>query len=229
MKKTFLLMMLLMGLVLSTGNAVAAQELETETTADVDAVAEAVLAVDPTDLATALEEAPTDADLPEGFKAPVDGTPENAEVVDAFSTGLGDLEGAVGNVTHGLDTDPDVVPGMLSSGILTYITADEEISDSDLDDFQEGVEEGLGTSSPDATAERVEIQGTEAVLVTLPLEESGTSVIVQMLAIPVGNTMVIATVLVVDTTAVDVEEVQPFTAELAVAGVNYLGTVAEGA
>jgi hypothetical protein len=228
MKRTFFLAMLLMGLVLSTGNAVAAQELETESSTDVDAVAETVLAVDPADLATALEEAPTDSDLPEGFLAPVGGTPENAEVVDAFSSGLGDLEGAIGNVTHGLDTDPDVVPGMLSSGILTYITVEEEITDSDLDEFQEGVEEGLGGTSPDATAERVDIQGTEGVLVTLPLEESGSFVVVQMLAIPVGNTMVVATVLVVDTAAVDVEVVQPFTAELAVAGVNYLGTVAEG-
>ena len=224
--------MLLMGLVLSTGNAVAAQEIETETTADVDAVAESVLAVDPEDLAVALEEAPTDADLPEGFLAPVDGTPENAEVVDAFSSGLGELEGAVGNVTHGLDTDPDVVPGMLSSGILTYITADEEISDSDLDDFQDGIEEGLDSSSgtfSEGSVDRVEVQGTDAVLVTLVLEEEGTSVVVQMLAIPVGNTMVVATVLVVDTTTVDAADVEPFTAELAVAGVNYLGTVAEGA
>jgi hypothetical protein len=135
-------------------------------------------------------------------------------------------------LTHGIDTDPDVVPGMLSSGILTYITASDEISDSDLDDFQDGIEEGLddpsGTFS-DASVDRVEVQGTDAVLVTLGLEQDGTSVVVQMLAIPVGNTMVVATVLVVDTAAVDAAEVEPLTAELAVAGVTYLGTVAEGA
>lgn len=224
--------LLLIGLVLSTGNAVAAQEIETETTADIDTVAEAVLAVEPEDLAVALEEAPTDADLPEGFLAPVGGIPENAEVVDAFATGIGELDGAVGNVTHGFDTDPAIVPGVASSGILTYITADEEISDSDLDDFQDGIEQGMDDPSSafsDASVDRVEIQGADAVLVTLGLEQQGTSVVLQMLAIPVGNTMVVATVLVVDTAAVDAAEVEPLTAELVVAGVNYLGTVAEAA
>lgn len=232
MKRLFLMALLMMGLLLSSSSAVAAQDIETETESDFAAVAEVVLDADPEALATAIETPLTDADLPEGFLAPVDGIPENAEVVDAFSTGLGDLEGAVGSFTHGLDTDPAVVPGELSAGILTYIVAEEEITGDDLEDFAGGIEDGL--DDPDATfsessVEMVQVNGEDAVLTTLGLEESGTFVVVQMLAIPVGNTMVVSTVLSVDTAAVDAEEITPLTAELAVAGVEFLGTVAEDA
>lgn len=233
MKRLVVLVLLMMGMVLSAGNAVAAQDIETTTEADVEAIAELALDADPEALATELETAPADADLPEGFTAPASGTPENADIVDAFSTGLGEIEGAVANVTHGFDTDPAVVPGLISAGILTYIVVEDEITSDDLDDFAEGIESGLGDSEAagytEATVEEVSVNGGDAILVTLGMEASGMTAVVQMLAIPVGNTMVISTVLSVGEEAIDSADLTPITAELAVAGVAYLGSAAEAA
>lgn len=232
MKRLVILALLMMGMVLSAGNAVAAQELESTVEVDFEAVAELVLDADPDALAEGLETAPTQADLPDGFTAPA-GEPANAEIAEAFASGLGDLDGAIANVTHGVDTDPAVVPGVISAGILTYIVVEDEITEGDLEEFAEGIEEGFsgeaGAVFTDTSVEITEVNGQPAVLTTLAMEESGMTAVVQMLAIPVGNTMVVSTVLSVDTAAVDAEALTPFTADLAVAGVAYLGTVAEAA
>lgn len=207
------------------GPAMAAQD-----ASELDAVAEAVLAVDSADLITALEEPITDADLPGGFLAPVDGTPENAEVVNAFVEGMGDLGGAATPVSHGLDTDPELIQGLLSTAVITYMVTDDEITDSDLADFSEGLESGLvGNETMEGTVEQVELYGTNAVMATISLEQDGVFVVVQMLAIPVGSTMVVGTLLVADQAELDPTDLQPLTEDLTAAGVDYLGKAAEAA
>jgi hypothetical protein len=53
--------------------------------------------------------------------------------------------------------------------------------------------------------------------------------VVQMVAIPVGNTFVIGTVVVADQAEVDEAEVLEFANEVGIAGVENLGIVAEDA
>ncbi len=218
----------LVALVLSfilAGPAVAAQD-----AAELDTIAEAVLAVDSADLVKELEVPITDADLPGGFLAPVNGEPENAEIVNAFVQGMGDLDGVATPVNQGLDTDPEVVQGLLSTAVITYMVTDEEITEADLDDFTKGLEEGLASDpTMDGAVEPTELFGKEAVLVTITTEQDGVYVAVQMLAIPVGSTMVVATILVADQATVDPTDIQPLTEDLAVAGVEYLGKAAEAA
>ena len=218
----------LVALVLSfvlAGPAVAAQD-----AAELETIAEAVLATDSADLVTELEVPITDADLPGGFLAPVDGVPENAEVVDAFVTGMGDLGGVATPVNQGLDTDPELVEGLISTAVITYMVTDQEISESDLEDFADGIESGLGSDpSMQGVVEPTELFGTNAVLTTLTLDQDGVFVVVQMLAIPVGSTMVVATMLVADQSEVDPTDIEPLTEDLAVAGVEYLGKAAEAA
>jgi hypothetical protein len=207
------------------GPAVAAQD-----AAELEAIAEVVLQADEADLVAALEEPITDRDLPGGFLAPVDGVPENAEIIDAFVSGMGDLGGVATPVNQGLDTDPDLIPGLLSTAVITYLVADQEITGDDLEDFASGVEEGL-TDDPamEGTVEQAELFGSDAVLTTLTLEQDGVFVVVQMLAIPVGSTMVVGTLLTADQAEVDPTDILPLTEDLTVAGVEYLGTAAEAA
>jgi hypothetical protein len=215
---------LVMAFVLA-GPAVAAQD-----AAELEAIAEAAMAVDSADLISELEVPITDADLPGGFLAPVDGVPENAEIVDAFVDGMGDLGGDATPVNQGLDTDPEVVTGLLSTAVITYMVTDSEITDADLADFAEGIESGLA-DAPGMTGvvEETELYDTNAILTTLTLEQSGVFVTVQLLAIPVGNTMVVGTLLVADQAAIDPTDIQALTEDLTVAGVEYLGTAAEAA
>ena len=74
-----------------------------------------------------------------------------------------------------------------------------------------------------------DLGGVEAVVITVVTEEAGVSAVVQMVAVPVGTTLVIGTALVADEGAVDPEEVLPFAEELTLAGVAHLETVAEDA
>ena len=56
------------------------------------------------------------------------GTPENQDLVASFEGGLGQVDNAVGQVTHGFDTDPSVIPGEISAGILTFVVTEDEIT-----------------------------------------------------------------------------------------------------
>src|SRR5688572_6591861 len=101
MKRLGLLISLFCALMLAGTGTGAAQA----TDVDIDSASEAVLAVDPEDLVDALATAPDDSVLPEGFENPASGTPEAADLIDAFASPISDMDGAVGTVTHGLDTD----------------------------------------------------------------------------------------------------------------------------
>ncbi len=235
MSRLILACALLFGLMLTTSGAVAAQE----TTSDVDvaAIGETVLTADPEALATGLETPPDDADLPEGFINPPTGVPANAEIIEQFTGAVGEIEGTIATVNHGFDTDADVVPGLISAGILTYIVSDEEITPEALDDFEEGASESFGGDltrgtpaaiAPDGSVERIEFAGGEAVVITVGVAQGGVDVVVQIVAVPVGNTMVIGTVVVADQGEVDRDLVLGYAEELSLAGATHIGAVAEG-
>ncbi|MDQ3444237.1 MAG: hypothetical protein M3490_11575, partial [Chloroflexota bacterium] len=82
---------------------------------------------------------------------------------------------------------------------------------------------------PQGSVERIDIGGAEAVVLTVGIEQGGITILVQVVAVPVGNTMAIGTVLIADQDAVDQEEVRGFAEALTLAGVEHIGTVAEGA
>lgn len=223
-----LVLAMLFCFVLSTAPMVAAQAEDV----DVAAVSEAVLDADPEALVEGLEEPPADEDLPEGFINPPSGTPANADLAESFELPTSEIDGAIGSVNFPFDTDPEVIPGLVSAGYLNYIVIDEEITDDQLEDFKTGAEEGLAESSDasiESTVEDITVGDTDGVLITVVTSQSGASAVVQLVALPVGNTFVIGTALVADQEEVDPADVQTHAEELTLAGVAHLGAVAEDA
>ncbi len=245
MSRILLVLSLLAGMMLSAASVASAQD--TATDVDVAAIAETVLGVDPAALVTGLETPPDNAELPEGFINPPSGVAENADLAERLTGAIGDIDGAIGNVYHAFDTNPEVVPGLLNSGILSYIVTDEEITAEVLDEFEDDASQGLDPATPAAdaptdgatpaatgptsegTVERFELGGAEAVIIEAGVQLGGINAVVQIVAVPVGNTMVIGTVMVADQGEVDADAVRTFAEDLTLAGVSHLGTVAEGA
>ena len=226
MSRLLILVTLLLALVLGSSNAVVAQADDV----DIDAAASAALDADPEALVEGLEERPADSLLPDGFENPSSGTPENEEFVESFEGGLGTVDDTVGQVTHGFDTDPSVVPGEVSAGILTYIVTNDEITDDMLDEYEAGMEEGMAdTAGMSAEIDRTEIGGTDAVVLTLVQDSDGVFVTVTMVSVPVGNTMVVSTVFAGGTEEIESAELQPMAEELALAGAGHVGEAAEEA
>lgn len=239
-RRLLLVFTFLLGAVLTTSGIVAAQE----TDIDIAAVSEVVLAADPDAVAAGLETPPDDADLPEGFLNPPSGIPENADVIEDFTGGIGDVEGTIGNVSHAFDTDTSVVPGSMSSGVISYLVDDEEITPDDFSEFEDDlrqefeiatpdsendIDDATPSSAPQRSVDRIDLGGLEAVVITVVTEEAGISAVVHLVAVPVGHTLVIGTALVADQGTVDPDDVLPFAEALTLAGVAYLATVAEDA
>jgi len=241
MSRLILVCTFLFGMMLPSSGVVTAQE--TATDVDVAAIGESVLQVDPNSLLIGLETPPDDANLPEGFINPPSGIPQNADLVEEFAGGFGDVEGAIGSIIQGFDTDPAIVPGLISSGILTYFVTEETIGPEALDRFEEGVSQGLdsaeatpvggtpaaGGPASEVNVQRIDIGGTEAVVLTVGVELGAVAAVVQVVAVPVGNTLVVGTVVVVDQGEVDQEQVLSLAEALTLAGVEHIGTVAESA
>lgn len=227
--RLLLLLTLLAGLALSSAPLAAAQEGEEDV--DVTAIAETVLAADPEALVEALVDPPADADLPEGFLNPPDGTPANADLAENFQIPESEFPDAVGSINFPFDTDAEVIPGLVSAGYLNYVVLEEEITDEQLDEFRQGVEEGLGT--PDAaiqsSVEDLTVGGVDGLLISVVTTQESVSAVVQLVVLPVGNTFVIGTALVADQGEVDQDEVQTFAEDLTLTGAEHLGMVAEGA
>lgn len=227
----------------ATGMASARQ---TGTDVDIAAISETVLAADPEGLAARLETPPDDAVLPEGFINPPSGVSENAEIIEEFTGvvgGINNIEGAISNVSHAFETDPAIVPGLFSTGIITYVVTDAAIDAGVVDVYEMNAQQRVGTATPasgaesgatpsavapDSSVQRIDINGTEAILVTVGVDLGGVSAILQNVAVPIGNTLVIGTVLVADQGEVDQEQVLAFAEELTLAGAEHLGTVAQG-
>ncbi len=198
---------------------------------DILAIAGIVLDADPEVLLDGLEEPPADRELPEGFLNPPSGVPANAEVVDAFAIPVDELDGALGSFSHAFDTDGAVIEGLLSAGVINYIVVEAEITERELDEFEDGASGGLDTGDAGltGTVDRVDVSGQDAVLITVELEDAGIFGAVQVIALPVGNTLVIGTVVVADVGEVDADGVYDLAEALTLAGVTHLEAVAEAA
>ncbi len=105
-------------------------------------------------------------------------------------------------------------------------------------DFKSGIQEGLQSSAGEGTPDAqggiakvvdVKVAGEDAVLLTYTLKSQGTSVVVQTLALPVGNVFVISLVTLGDVNKVDSGAAETYANDLTVAAIEHLGTVAEGA
>ncbi len=80
----------------------------------------------------------------------------------------------------------------------------------------------------EATVEDIEIAGVDGALITYLISEEGVQSVVQLVAIPVGNTMVIS-MAVEAGTEVDADAVLAVSQDLALAGADYLGAIAKDA
>ncbi len=240
MSRFLLVLSLLAGMILSAASVASAQD--TATDVDVAAIAETALGADPAALVTGLETPPDDANLPEGFiNSPSDGS-VNAEILEQLTgttESIVEFEDTVGIVSHGYDTNPEIVPGVFSAGVISYIVADHEVTSEDLDSLEERARRNINvgtpaaaTSTPEVESEgsvqRIELGGSDAMLLTVAANLGVVRGVIQIVVIPVGNTMVVGTMLVVDPSEVNADEVLPFAQDLTLAGVSHLGTVAEG-
>lgn len=226
MRRLMLVFAMLFGIVLTTAPLAVAQDAEV----DVAEIGETVLAADPEALVEGLESPPEDDQLPEGFINPPSGTPANQEISEAFTSEVSSFEDTLATVNFTFDTDPEVVPGELSTGILTYVVLEEEVTEDVFDDYKAGLEEGISTpvAGTETSVEDLEVGGVEGALATFNQSDGSTSAVVQLLSVPVGNTIVIGTVVSGSQDEIDPEEVQTNAEDLTLAGIEYLGTLAEG-
>lgn len=247
MRKFLLLVAMAVSLTFATAPVAMAQS-----DVDVEAAAEAVLNADQDALMTALETPIPDEDLPEAFSNAAYVDPETASGEEGALPASG-LEGAEGSVAYAVDFDPAALAAAdsaqtsseadaFSIGLasLNYVFMSEEITIDDLEDFKAGAEEALaeeagvdaspeaGAVAPVAAVEDIQVGGVDGVLITYLLNEEGVQSVVQMVAIPVGNTVVVS-MTVQAGTEVDADAVLTASEDLALAGVDYLGTVAESA
>lgn len=225
MRRSMLVFAMLFGFILTTAPLAVAQDEEV----DVAEISETVLAADPEALVEGLESPPEDDQLPEGFVNPPSGTPANQEISEAFTSEVSDFDDTLGTVNFIFDTDPEVVPGEVSTGILTYIVLEEEVTEEVFDEYRSGLEESIATpvAGADTSIEDVEVGGVESVLVTFNQSDGSTSAVVQLLSVPVGNTIVIGTVVAGSQEEIDPAEIQTNAEELTLAGIEYLATLAE--
>ncbi len=223
MKRTFAALLVLFGCLMTFSLPASAQ---LKPVAGSDDPAVTILAMDPEVLLEALEVAPADDLLPAEFSAPVNGEPRNASMVEAFGS-LGDLPGAFGSVIHGIDTDPTLVPGVMSTGILTYAVGKTAVPADVLDSLEETLSGRLDDPAL-AMGEvgQVDLDGTNALLGYFVFEQGQAVLSMQLLVIPMGNVLTVAAVVSVDSAIIPAEDLLPLTEGLALAGVAHLATVA---
>jgi len=197
---------------------------------DIAEIAAVSLGADPAALVDELETPPRDRRLPDGFTNPDDDEPRYPDLVEDIAPDFSGMPRLVGTVTLPFDTDRDAIDGALSAGVLTYVVATIEITPSDLENLANAVSAGFDQDSvPGTTAEvdQLEVEGVEALLVTIVTEDDGAEAVVQHLVLPVGNALVIGTVVVADEGTVRERPVRRHAEDLLLAGVDHLGRVAE--
>jgi len=234
-KRLLILLSLMTSLLLvSSPVALAAQD------PDVEEIADTVSAADPRDLLDALVTPPRDRALPDGFtKATYVDIADAGEIEDSGSDCLYDASGLIdaeGAAAYTLKTNVKTLDYLYACASLDYIVYDEDVlGDTPLEDFKEGVAQGLGDDdfgTPDAsggvpTMDDIEVAGEDAVVVTYSLAQDGAYVVVQQVAIPVGNTFLIAVLSVADDREIDQDDLLEVATALAVSGIEHLGNVAE--
>ena len=231
MRKLFGLIALLVSVMMASTSVVAQTPAADFSEVDVAAVAETALDADLDALMTAMEEPMTDDALPEGFS--------NATFVDPATAGAEDLalpaedlDFADGSVAYNVDYAPESQGMVIGFSSLNYVFVDEEITEDDMADFAEGASQGLEEDSTGAemAVEDIEINGVTGTLISYELAEEGIVSVVQMIALPVGNTMVLGMVVAAsDDPSLDGDAVLADAENLVLAGVDHLGVAAEDA
>jgi hypothetical protein len=231
MRKLMMFVALIAGLMMVASPVAAQTPAADFADVEVETIAATTLDADLDALITGMEEPMVDADLPEGFS--------NAEFVDPEAAGemdlvlpTEDLEFSEGSVAYNVDYEPDTTGLAIGLSSLNYIFVDGEISEDDMDDFREGATQGLeeDTTGADVAVEDIEINGVTGVLISYELEEEGITSIVQMIALPVGNTMVLGMVVAAsDDPQLNGGQILTDAENLVLAGVDHLGAVAEDA
>ncbi|MGB3327595.1 MAG: hypothetical protein WBA46_01495 [Thermomicrobiales bacterium] len=209
---------------------------------DVKAIGDAVSSANQKTLIADLETPMKARELPKGFT--------DATYVDISSSAKANAEDCMydassvkvtGAVGYLVTTDPDVVSYPYTCASINYLAFNEKDMGKDpLGDFKEGVLSGLdeanaqnaGTPESESGAGKVTdvtVAGEDAILITYTLEQGGAHVVVQTLAIPVGNYFVVALVSVGDSTQVDEADVETLVNDLTVAAIEHLGAVADTA
>lgn len=221
LRSLMVIISLFISLVVATAAPLAAQSDEV----DIAEIGDVVLDADPDALLEGLEEPIADRDLPEGFADAEFQDPDDA-TAESGLVGGDSLEGAIGSVAYILTADEDVVGGLGTANIQYVLFDESEISDTMVDDFIEGAEGGLD-SLPEGTegsVESIELEGEDAALMTVSAE----GVVVQYVAIPVGNVFVFGSVILSGET-LDADDVVEFTEALTLSAITHLGEVAEDA
>ena len=196
---------------------------------DIAEIAAVTIGADPAALVDELETPPRDRWLPDGFTNPEDADPRYPDLVEDIAPDFSGMPRLVGTVTLPFDTDRDVIDGALSAGILTYVVATVEITPADLESLAGAVEEGFDQDSVPGTTADIDqrtIEETEALVITIVTEDDSAEAVVQHIVMPVGNTLVIATVVVADEGVVRERPVRRHAEDLLLAGVDHLGRVA---
>ena len=207
---------------------------------DVPAIAEVVTEVDPLELLDALDAPFPDDALPETFLNPPRGEESILEEADLTSPFTADgFPGGIGDVSFAFDTDPDLVDGILTGGQVSYVVTDHDISRAEVralhavveEEFANQAESSLpeGVDRYDANADVERFGGVDSVSATIVMEGMGMNLVFSFLFVPVGNTLVVTTVVISMFSDVDIDTVGALTEELAATAIRHLGDVAESA
>lgn len=202
-----------------------------ESSIDIEAIAESTLSADLDTLMSNLEVPIEDADLPENFSSAEYVDPAKATDEDLVLP-VEDLAFSEGSAAYNVDYEPVTDGFSIGLSSLNYIFVDGEITGDDMDDFREGASQGLedDASGAEVAVEDIEVNGVPAVLISYELEEDGIISIVQMIAIPVGNTMVLSMVVAAsDDPALDAGTVRTDAKNLLLVGITHLGDAADAA
>lgn len=137
-----------------------------------------------------------------------------------------------------LDYNPDADAGTpdplsmdftIQISTLGYQFFDKEVSSDDLNNLRDEIEGNItGEEGANFSIETIDINGTEALLMSQEDDIEGTQSVVKMILLPVGNTMVQA-VIIEGGTELNAEATQDATQKLLLSGTSYLGEVAESA
>ena len=152
----------------------------------------------------------------------------------------GRLKGAgIGDVSFTFDTNPDLVDGILTGGQVSYVVTDHDLSRGEIRALHAVMEEELanqaeadlpeGVDRYDTRADLEQFGGVESVSATIAMEGTGLNLVISHLFVPVGNTLVVNTVVISMFSDVALPTVAALTEELAAATIQYLGDVAESA
>ena len=125
-----------------------------------------------------------------------------------------------------------MIEGLVSAGVVNYIVSDSEISEEEFSGFELSVATSIRDNLQPGMAgdvERIPLADAEALLISVVLQGSGTFGLVFMVAVPVGSTIVIGTVVVLSSGGMDSVAVLEHAVLLTLTGVAHLGDVAANA